>query len=636
VSDAGGRPLPGTLSEATLAQAEAAPRTENGTILPPTLVPDTDARRLVANLPHLDVEATAAGVHLQETIGEGGMGLIRAALQRSVNRRVAVKSLRPERATPQYVLHLLREAWVTGGLEHPNIVPVHDVGLDAQGLPLIVMKRISGTAWSEYIHDETKDLRWHLHILTQVANAVEFAGSRGIVHRDLKPANVMIGPFGEVYVLDWGIAVSLTGDAGGRLPRAQDVHGVAGTPGYMAPEMVSDTGEALGIHTDVYLLGAILHEVVMKARRHPGRTLFESLFSSAESRPFEYPAYVPLELQDILLQATARRPEERFETAGALRDALLRFLEHDSSRALTEQAEARVAAWAALEDGADPVAVQSLFQEARFGFHQALREWPENRAARAGLDGCLARKFEYDLGRDDFEAASVTLAELSEHRPEQKERLQALGKRMESRRRELTALRDLQASRNLDVGRRTRAFLMTLAALALGLIPPGALWTHRAGLLDGGYAYFYVTGVAKLVAAGALAVWARESLSKTLVNRQLTAAIFLLLVTELAIRPFAQRLGHPVAHSLFIDFGIYALVNAALAITVDRRLMWTPLFYVVGALASYLWVDGVLYLLGATHFVAYSFVAAVWRPATLLRTPEERAALAREARRGAG
>ena len=630
MADEEGPQGPATLGEATLALTERALRTEDGTILPPTLVPDTDARRLIASLPHLELEASASGVQLQETIGEGGMGVVRAALQRSVNRRVAVKALRREHEEPQHILHLLREAWVTGGLEHPNIVPVHDVGLDGEGRPIIVMKRISGTAWSELIRDPDRDLRWHLGILAQVANAVEFAGARGIIHRDLKPANVMIGSFGEVYLLDWGIAVSITDDGGGRLPLAREVRGVAGTPGYMAPEMVSDDGRALGVRTDVYLLGAVLHEVLMKERRHLGGSLREVLLSSVESTPFEYPAYVPRELQQIAHRAMARAPEARFASAGELREALARFLEHDSSRALTEQAEQRVQAWAAEAEAGplDPVAVQSLFQEARFGFQQALREWPENLAAKAGLEDCLERKFEFDLGRDDFEAASVALAELRAHRPEMKERLQSLGKRIERRRAELTALRALQEGRNLDVGRRTRAFLMFLAALSFGLIPPASQLSASLGL-PGGYAYFYLAGATKLVAAALLAAWARESLSKTEVNRQLTAALFLLLATELAIRPFAQRLGHPVEHSLFIDFGIYALVDATLAITVDRRLVWTPLFYVAGAAGAYLWVDGVVYMLGAAHFVAYTFVAVVWRPASLLRTAEERRALAR-------
>src|SRR4029079_14794763 len=139
---------------------------------------------------------------------------------------------------------LLREAWITGAIEHPNVVPVHHVALDDDGSPVVVMKRISGAAWSELIEDADEVFRrfgasdlleWNVGILMQVLNAVRFAHSRGILHRDLKPANVMIGEFGEVYLVDWGIAVSLRDDGSGRLPLAANATEPAGAPVYNGP-----------------------------------------------------------------------------------------------------------------------------------------------------------------------------------------------------------------------------------------------------------------------------------------------------------------------------------------------------------------------------------------------------------------
>ncbi|MCK6552714.1 serine/threonine protein kinase, partial [Myxococcota bacterium] len=386
-----------------------------------TLVPrishaDTDVRALVAALPRLVTrsDGQAADLVFDRTLGEGGMGIVRLAEQRALGREVAVKSLRADRATPEAALRLVREAWITGRLEHPNIVPVYTLGVDADGQPMIVMKRIEGTLWSDYLRGRAEPqtpaerrLEWHLRVLMQVANAVELAASKGIVHRDLKPDNVMIGRFGEVYVLDWGIAVSLDDRAAGRLPLASAAHGIAGTPAYMAPEMVEEDAARLGPRTDVYLLGATLHEVLVGAPRHGGRSIVECLFSSHHSAPFDYPAHVPVELAAIANRAMRRLPADRFESAEVFRRALEDFLSHETARALAAEATSRLAELerllgdaerAAPRDPADAairapdvpeVALYEVFGGCRFGFMQALRAWPDSPGARPGLERAL-------------------------------------------------------------------------------------------------------------------------------------------------------------------------------------------------------------------------------------------------------
>jgi serine/threonine-protein kinase len=172
--------------------------------------------------------STAGRLSLHHTLGEGGMGIVHLATQTTIGRHVAVKTRRVAAARPDdaggqseasdpsagdglddidATLRILREAWVMGALEHPNVVPVYDVGLDEAGAPVIVMKRIEGLAWADLMRapDEierrfgaTDPLEWNLRILATACNAVHFAHSRGILHRDLKPENVMIGAFGEV------------------------------------------------------------------------------------------------------------------------------------------------------------------------------------------------------------------------------------------------------------------------------------------------------------------------------------------------------------------------------------------------------------------------------------------------------
>ena len=155
-------------------------------------------------------------------------------------------------------------------LEHPNIIPIYDI-LDVHtNNPQIVMKKIEGEEWSTRLEEtrtseERLERRWleeQLTLLCRVCDAVAYAHSRGIIHRDLKPDNVMIGAFGAVYVLDWGIAVSIQDGGLPNIPKAKSERGVAGTPMYMAPEMAKGDGSLLSPQSDVYLLGGILHTIL--------------------------------------------------------------------------------------------------------------------------------------------------------------------------------------------------------------------------------------------------------------------------------------------------------------------------------------------------------------------------------------
>ncbi len=214
-----------------------------------------------------------------QTLGEGGMGIVRLGTQVSLGRSVAVKSTRPERSNPQAVAKLVQEAWVTGFLEHTSIVPIYDLTEDQNGRPMLVMRRIEGLEWSELFGDAdairerfgaSDLLDWNLRVLMQLASALHFAHGRQILHLDLGPANVMIGPLGEVYLVDWGLAMALGGDK--RLPRAADNTEIIGTPSYVAPEMLTGDGTQLRPQTDVYLLGSTLYTLLAGEPPHRGDT----------------------------------------------------------------------------------------------------------------------------------------------------------------------------------------------------------------------------------------------------------------------------------------------------------------------------------------------------------------------------
>lgn len=223
----------------------------------------------------------------------------------------------------------------------------------------------------------------HVEILLRVCDALEYAHARGVIHRDLKPDNVMLGAFGEVYLLDWGVAL----DTRAPLPEKA----VVGTPAYMAPEMVEGDPAAVSPATDVYLLGAALHEVLSGRPPHRGETLREVLFVAWMSEPPTFGEDVSRELAALCRDAMAPAPEKRVATVGAFRAGLLGWVAHRESMALSDAARrdldvlrARDTAARATEDTGEAALA------CRFAFERALQRWSENPDAREGLQAVIA------------------------------------------------------------------------------------------------------------------------------------------------------------------------------------------------------------------------------------------------------
>lgn len=285
-------------------------------------------------------------------LGSGGMGDVFAVRDCRIGRTVAVKRLPAKReATPDARSRFVREAMVQGQLEHPSIVPVYDVGVDACGVEFFTMRRIRGHTLASLIHHEGDDAPPRnklLRIFTQLCLAVEYAHSRGVIHRDLKPENVMVGDFGEVYVLDWGIA-RIAGaedeaepiDQGSTGPTETRVGKAMGTPGYMSPEQWNGA-DAITARSDVYSLGAMLFEVLAHERLHVSEPIMKIMFSTTtgiDARPSARGAErdVPPELDALCVRATAVNPDERCASAREIADAIDAYLEGDrdaSMRAL--------------------------------------------------------------------------------------------------------------------------------------------------------------------------------------------------------------------------------------------------------------------------------------------------------------
>jgi eukaryotic-like serine/threonine-protein kinase len=301
--------------------------------------------------PDAPTSGSGARLELGRVLGEGGMGVVRLATQPAMGREVAVKTLRPQQRKPGPALKLLQEAWTAARLEHPNIVPVYDISVDADGSPLIVLKRIEGESWATLLAepDHARErygvvdlFEWHLQILVTICSAIHFAHDRGILHLDLKPENVMIGGHGEVYVVDWGIAMALEDDGSGRIPLAAASTEIVGTPSYMAPEMLIGDGTELSVRTDVYLLGAMLYELIAGRPPHRGETIMAVMHAALHVEP-ELAPETPSELAGICRRAMAKQPAERFASAELVRRELQGFLRHRESDRLATRASERLA-----------------------------------------------------------------------------------------------------------------------------------------------------------------------------------------------------------------------------------------------------------------------------------------------------
>ncbi len=332
-------------------------------------------------------------------LGEGGMGSVFRARQGGIDRDVAVKMIRARSHSgsfgPETVEKFLSEAVMTGALEHPNVIPIYDLGLTSRGEPFYVMKEVRGKAWSRTIDSTSEDD--NLNTLLRVADAIGFAHARGVVHRDIKPDNVMLGEFGEVLVLDWGLAMPTPHFKNAKIAYAE---GLAGTPAYMAPEMAVESSGKLGPLSDVYLLGALLFRCLTGKPPHSGRSVIECLKAAQRN---ELTATTRNdELMQIARKAMATQPEDRYQTAGEFQQALKEYRSHAESYRLTDFAQQE------LKSAKENIDYQR-FEKAVLGLEQAVELWSGNQSARESL---VTARLEYArtaFARHDYELAEQQL-----------------------------------------------------------------------------------------------------------------------------------------------------------------------------------------------------------------------------------
>ncbi len=266
-----------------------------------------------------------------EPLGQGGMAVVLRAWDRSLNRAVALKTLREELASkPDALRRFQREAQTLAKLSHPNIVTVYDV-IEQGGRVQLVMELVEGSPLDQLLPRAAADLDGCVRLLAKVARAAHYAHGHGIVHRDLKPANILVTPAGEPKVTDFGLAHLL--QSGTTMTRSGVV---LGTPIYMAPEQVLGRPEGITVRTDVYALGTILYEMCTGRAPFLGESaeaVYRQVLDEEPEPPRRRNPKVARDLETICLKAMAKEPERRYATAAELADDLERWIAREPVRA---------------------------------------------------------------------------------------------------------------------------------------------------------------------------------------------------------------------------------------------------------------------------------------------------------------
>jgi serine/threonine-protein kinase len=307
-------------------------------------------------------------------LGKGGLGEVFVALDGELNREVALKEVQARHlGSPATVARFRREAEVTGHLEHPGVIPVYGLGVHADGRPYYAMRLIRGESLQQALdrfHQDHKAapgersvaFRGLLRRFVDVCNAVAYAHARGVIHRDLKPANVMLGPYGETLVIDWGMAKRIgrpedaaSAEESVRLSpqtegEAQTREGsISGTPAYMSPEQAAGQVEGLTPASDLYALGAILFALLTGRPAFGGKEM-RQLLAEVRLGEFAPPRQVnrsaPPALEAVCLRAMALKPEGRYGSAKELAAEVEHWLAGEPVGAYREPWSVRLGRWA--------------------------------------------------------------------------------------------------------------------------------------------------------------------------------------------------------------------------------------------------------------------------------------------------
>jgi len=302
-------------------------------------------------------DLTGTRYRIERRIAVGGMATVYLAHDESLDRNVALKVLSLPDSGTDLAPRMLREARIVAQLEHPAIVPIHDVGTLSDGRVFYSMKFVQGQTLDQQVASQS-NLNDRLRLFLRICDAVAFAHSRGVLHRDLKPSNIMVGAFGEALVMDWGIAANVR-ESGEARPAVASTAGsspdpvtqdgvVIGTPGYMSPEQAAGSAKAVDHRTDVYGLGTVLY--FMLTGRPPvsdsaAAVAIDRAIRGEITPPRSINSDVHRTLEAVCLKAIALRTEDRYDTVDALSRDISLYLDGEPVSARVERPWERAGRW---------------------------------------------------------------------------------------------------------------------------------------------------------------------------------------------------------------------------------------------------------------------------------------------------
>ncbi|MCB9618147.1 MAG: serine/threonine protein kinase [Sandaracinus sp.] len=552
-------------------------------------------------------ERTSDTLRVKGPLAEGGMGRIDLAEQIRLRRDVALKTLRDEFLEPAFAERLTREGRILGLVEHPNVVPLYGLWTDERNAPVLVMKRIEGVPWRQLIknpshpafpNDADDRLAWHLQVLMRVCDAVHYAHSKGILHLDLKPDNVMVGAFREIYLVDWGVAVCTDPKHRHWLPMADEVQEVLGTPAYLAPEMVDVARRALSPRTDVYLLGATLHEILVGRPPNRGDTLQAMLYAAYDAQAPVLPSTLPPELASICRKAMAPEPADRYPTAEALREALRQFLRHRSAASLAREAQralrelrelvmettsqAVLTGQHRISEGSDErnARTQRVFGRCRFGFAESLRQWPDNTEAAEGLQEALVLMAKYHLRRGEAASAETLLQELAypasadttgEGAVDESDEIVALRTEALRQRQEAARLERLGLELRRDPGRKARGKVVIFGALFVALPVVGAWVLGKAGVYDYAWWHTLIFDLALAAFFGLGSFFQPKSIRGSARARSMALSLVFIALLATLMRMLSLAMGLWDLRSTSIELFFFGSGSVLAGLLADRR-----------------------------------------------------------------
>lgn len=294
-----------------------------GTTFNPISIPGQLADQFKARSPDVELPDSIGRYQIKSLLGKGGFGSVVLAFDQQLDRQVAIKFPHKSLELDQQEIDLqLHEARTIAKLDHPNIIPVHDVGT-SDGYPFyLVAKYVAGKDLAQRMRESKIEYEDVARIVAEIADALDYSHQKGIVHRDVKPSNILVGDDGHMYLVDFGLAVGAQGFAGALL--------FAGTPAYMSPEQASGEVHELDGRSDLFSLGVVLYEMLTGSRPFSANHPIELLRQIREDNiilPRKYDATIPEELEDICVKALLKRPGDRYQSCESFAEDLWEYVD---------------------------------------------------------------------------------------------------------------------------------------------------------------------------------------------------------------------------------------------------------------------------------------------------------------------